>query len=391
MTEFEKKYYRDRQGSGSVKWDGLEAFFGDGGLMPLWVADMDFSCPDCVRQAMEGLAQNNLYGYFMPPQDAFDAFYRWERDRHGYEIKPEWVRYTHGVVTAIYRLISALTQKGDACAILTPSYYPFMDAVRDTGRRLVCSRLKNDGGYYTPDYKDFEKKIIENRVKLFIMSSPQNPVGRIWKREELAALLDICARHKVYVISDEIHQDIELFGNKHTPAALTYPAEDFLITVTAATKTFNLAGLSHSTAIIESEEIRRRYDEYAKTLHGGDNITGYVAAAAAYVGGEKWLSDCLLQTEHNAMLIKSELERGLPAAVLSPLEGTYLQWIDLGAYLTADKIEAAMKEKCRLAVDYGSQFFPDNEPGECHIRVNLATSSENIKEAARRLALLARG
>ncbi len=387
MTEFERKYYRDRRGTGCAKWDGLERMFGRKDLIALWVADMDFSCPDSVREAMSRLAEMNTYGYSFPSEGYYEAFISWERGRHGYEVRREWIRNTPGVVSGIYSFIGALTEKGDACMILTPCYYPFMDAVRDTGRRLVCSGLKNEGGRYRPDYEDFEKKIIEEDVKLFILCSPHNPVGRVWKREELKRLLELCERRGVYVISDEIHQDLILSGYEHITAARAYPCDKFAVTLTAASKTFNLAGLSHSFAIVPDEGIRKRFDDYCRPFHGGLASVGYVAAQAAYEGGGKWLEGCLETIEENAKCLRGALSEKLPKAVVSPLEGTYLQWLDLAAYLTPDNIRAVVQDKCGLAVDYGSWFYtPEDGKDDCHIRLNLATSRENVETAVNRLA-----
>ncbi|MBO4330528.1 MAG: aminotransferase class I/II-fold pyridoxal phosphate-dependent enzyme [Oscillospiraceae bacterium] len=388
MTEFEKKYYRDRRGTGCAKWDALSPEYGSE-LLSMWVADMDIACPDSVREIMLKAAEENLYGYFMPPAEWTAAFTAWEKERHGYEVRPEWLRHTHGVVTAIYRFLSALTQKGDACMILTPCYYPFMSAINDTGRRLVCSRLKNDAGYYTPDFEDIEDKIKKENVKALVLSSPHNPVGRVWTAEELRTVKEICAGYGVYIISDEIHQDITLFGSRHIPTALAGGDNDRLTTLTAATKTFNLAGLSLSAAIVENADLRAKYDEYALELHGGSNITGYLASMAAYRDGKKWLEGCIDQIERNAMLFRSETERLLPGAVLSPLEGTYLQWVDLSGYVGADELEDIMKKELSLAVDCGSMFFPPEDgKGDCHVRINLATSAANAAEAARRLGRL---
>jgi cystathionine beta-lyase len=386
MTEFEKKYYYDRRGTGCAKWDGLERMFGRSDLIALWVADMDFRCPESVQKAMQELVELNTYGYTSPKNEYFDAFVNWEKQRHGYEIQKDWIRHTPGVVSGIYRFIGALTEKGDACIILSPCYYPFMHAVNDTGRRLVCSHLKNDNGYYTPDYEDFEKKIVDERVKVFILCSPHNPVGRVWKKEELARLLEICERRGVYVISDEIHQDLTLSGNKHVTAALAYPCDKFTVTLTAASKTFNLAGLSHSMAIVPDGEIRKRFDDYCKTFSGGNASTGYTAVQAAYEGGKEWLDGCLETIEGNADYLRETFKKELPKAVVSPLEGTYLQWIDLAAYVTPDNIKDIVQERCGLAVDYGSWFYTEADgKSDCHIRMNLATSRENIETAVNRL------
>ena len=398
MTDFEKRYYWDRRGSGCAKWDGMAHSFGGDDLIAMWVADMDFRCPDSVQEAMEKLVKMNTYGYTFPAPSYYSTFVDWEKTRHGCDVKREWIRYTPGVVVGIYRALGALTQPGDACLILSPCYYPFMSAVEDTGRRLVCSLLRNEGGYYTPDYADFEETIVREDVKAFVFCSPQNPVGRVWKQEEIARLLEICEAHGVYVISDEIHQDLELTG-KHVPVLSAYPCEKFAVLLTAASKTFNLAGLSHSFAVIPDPELRKKYDDYCKPFTGFNaNMTGYIAIEAAYRGGMEWLEGCLDLLRRNARLVEDIFAAELPKAVVSPLEGTYLQWVDLSAYLKPDQLLDVVQTRCKLAVDWGHQFFPSEsrsagdlaavEAGkqDCHIRLNLATSEANVRLAAERLA-----
>ena len=397
MTEFEKKYYWDRRGSGCAKWDGMARGFGSGDLIAMWVADMDFRCPDSVGEAMEKLAKMNTFGYSFPSPGYYQSFVQWEHERHGYTVKPEWIRYSPGVVCGIYRAIGALTQPGDSCIILSPCYYPFMSAVEDTGRRLVCSMLREENGQYTIDFQDFEDTIVREKVKLFVLCSPHNPVGRIWKKEELADLLRICEKHGVWVVSDEIHHDLEISG-KHTPILAAYPCEHFTVMLTAASKTFNMAGLSHSMVIIPDAEVRKKYDAYCKPFTGiNANMTGYILVEAAYRGGREWLDGCLETLRSNVRIVEEILGAGLPEAVITPLEGTYLQWIDLAPYVSRERLEDVVLKQCRLAVDWGHQFFPkeSRSPGDlkavelgktdCHIRLNLATSEEYVRTAAERL------
>ncbi len=399
MTEFEKRYYWDRRGSGCAKWDGMGHGFGGGDdLIAMWVADMDFRAPDSVEEAMLKIVKQNTYGYTFPTPGYYKSFIDWETERHGYTPRPEWIRYSPGVVCGIYRSIGALTQPGDACIILSPVYYPFMSAVEDTGRRLVCSMLKEENGYYTPDLQDFEDTIVRENAKLFILCSPHNPVGRIWKKEELAALLQICEKHGVWVVSDEIHHDLEVSG-KHVPILAAYPCEKFTVMLTAASKTFNLAGLCHSMVIIPDPDVRKKYDTYCKpftSMHA--NMTGFIAIEAAYRGGREWLEGCLETIRQNAALVEDILGQALPEAVVSPLEGTYLQWVDLAPYVSRDKLEDVVLKQCRLAVDWGHQFYPGESRGpwdekvvelgrkDCHIRLNLATSEAYVRTAAERLA-----
>lgn len=395
--DFEERYYWDRRGSGCSKWDGLQAVFGDGDLLAMWVADMDFRCPDSVQEAMGKLVSANTYGYTFPAQGYYDAFIDWERERHGYAVEQSWIRYTPGVVCGIYRFLGALTEPGDAVLILSPAYYPFMSAVEDTGRRLVCSLLKNEGGRYTPDFADMEAVIQREKVKAFILCSPHNPVGRIWTREELGEMLRICEKYGVYVISDEIHHDLEVSG-KHIPTLAACPCEKFTVMLTAASKTFNLAGLAHSFAVIPDEGLRKRFDDYCRPFIGmSANMTGYVAIEAAYRGGAEWLSGCLELIRENARYVSETLPAALPGVTVSPLEGTYLQWVDLSAYLRPEELKRVVQDECRLAVDWGHQFFPSGATGsgdeaaaaagkrDAHIRLNLATSRANTRLAVTRL------
>jgi len=377
----EQLIYRDRRGTNSMKWNSLKRIgFHRDDLLGLWVADMDFAAPECVRRAMAEAAEFGVFGYDAAPQAYYDGFIRWEKTYHGYEVQREWLRFAPGVVTGFYWLIRLLTEPGDGVVILTPVYYPFMSAIQDQGRRLVKCELVNTDGVYSVDYADFEAKIEKENVKAFLFCSPHNPIGRIWRAEELETMLAICRRHGVKVISDEIHHDFEHPGHKHIPAATVGDYGDIVSTLTAPSKSFNLAGLQNSIVILPDEELRRKYDALLKDVHiNGGNAMGYIAAAAAYNGGRPWLESVLKRVEDNDALLRSILGRGLPKAVISPLEGTYLSWIDLGAYVAPEDMKTAMEDRCGLALDYGTQFGGD---APCHIRVNLATSAEIVEKAA---------
>ena len=241
----------------------------------------------------------------------------------------------------------------------------------------------NTNGIYTIDYEDFERKIAEENVRVFILCSPHNPIGRIWTRDELAKMLEICRRRGVKVISDEIHHDFELGGHRHTPTLAVGEYGDMVAMLTAPSKTFNLAGLQNSFVILPDKGIRDRYDAALRDVHiMGGNSLGNVAAAAAYTGGADWLESVLRTVEDNDALFRARLAEGLPKAVISPLEGTYLLWVDLSAYVAPEDIKTVMEERCGLALDYGTQFG-GNAP--CHIRVNLATDGAVVEEAAARL------
>ena len=381
----EQLIYRDRRGTNSMKWNNLKRIgFSRDDLLGLWVADMDFAAPECVRKAMMEAADYGVFGYDAAPQAYYDGFMNWEKTYHGYEVQREWLRFAPGVVTGFYWLIRLLTEPGDGVIILTPVYYPFMSAIEDQGRKLVKCELVNTNGIYSVDYEDFEAKIARENVKAFLFCSPHNPVGRIWRQEELETMLSICRKHGVKVISDEIHHDFEHPGHRHIPTAVVGDYGDMVFTLTAPSKTFNLAGLQNSIAILPDEELRKKYDALLKDIHiHGGNAMGFIAAAAAYNGGRPWLGSILKTVEENDAILRKILAEGLPKAIVSPLEGTYLSWVDLGAYVSAENIKSAMEDKCGLALDYGTQFGGD---APCHIRVNLATSADIVEKAAHLLA-----
>lgn len=376
--------YKDRLGTDCNKWDGCEEKFGDENLLPLWVADMDFEAPSCVKQALKKYVDFGVFGYYQIPNRYYEAFINWEKTYHDYDVKKEWIRFAPGVVPAFNWLIHILTNERDGVLITPPVYYPFKDAVVNNNRTLVESPLMRLEDHYELDYEDFERKIKEQNVKLFIFCTPHNPVGRVWKRDEIVKVLDICKKYGVYVIADEIHQDIIMDGYQKVTAAATGNYDEIMVTLTAATKTFNLAGCQNSIVVIPNESLRKRYDDYLTRLRiTGGNAFGYIAVQSAYEGGRKWLDEVLNIIEENYHLMKSILEEKLPKVWIPKLEGTYLMWIDLGAYVSADEIESVIQKDCGLAVDYGSWF--GGEAYGTFIRVNLATREENIRLAAEKI------
>lgn len=384
--EFEKHYSRDRHNSNSYKWDAMYTKFGTNDLIPLWVADMDFSAPECVKDRFCQIIDYGIYGYYIPPESYYDAIISWEEKKHNYSIKKEWLRYLSGVVPGIYWFINILTKPSEHVLILTPSYYPFMEAVNNTGRQLVTCELINTEGQYSIDYEKFENCIIANDVKAFVLCSPHNPTGRVWKVEELQKMLDICVCHKVYVISDEIHQDIVSPGFIHHPSATTGNYNEYLVTLTAASKTFSIAGLKNAYCIIPSETIRNKFDAYVSTIQQLNKgaIFGYAAVEAVYSEGEDWLKNVLEIIDNNYHYIVNTLRKKAPKAIITPLEGTYLVWIDLGAYIKSDDLEDFIIRKCGIAVDFGKWFYPNNS-SDTHIRINVATPRKNIHDSINKL------
>lgn len=373
----------DRRNTDCGKWDGLKDTYGRDGLQAMWVADMDFKAPECVLNAINDYIKTGVFGYYKPRESYAEAFIDWERKYHGYEVKKEWVCFSPGVVPAINWFLHFMTNEGDAVIVQTPIYYPFMDGVKHNKRKLIMCDLVNTNGVYTIDFDAFEKQIAENDVKVFIMSSPHNPSGRVWTKEELKTMLDICRKHNVFVIADEIHQDI-VFSGTQIPAATVGDYDDMLVTLTAASKTFNLAALQNSFIVIPNAELRAKYDEFKEGIRlRQGNPFGYVAAEAAYRYGREWFENVKKIIYGNYLYIKDTFAARLPKAVVTPLEATYLMWIDLGAYVSAENMHDFIQNKCELAFDYGDWF--GGERFGTHVRINLATSREMVEKAAERI------
>lgn len=376
----EELRYVDRRNTKCNKWDAQTEMFGEEGLHAMWVADMDFEAPQCVKEALREYVEQGVYGYYAIPDSYYESFMNWEAKRHGLEVKREWIRFTPGVVAAFHWFVQLFSKESEAVMVTTPVYYPFLHAVNNNNRKLIESDLVIKDGTYMMDYEDIERKIVEHDVKAFILCSPHNPAGRVWKKEELKQLFDICKKHGVYVISDEIHQDLVLGENKHTSSLLVGDYDDIMVAIKAPSKTFNLAGGQNALVVIPDEKIREMWDQYVSgnRVKGGSAF-GYIAAEAAYTGGEAWLDSLLKQVEENFHYLKNELAVRLPEAVVTTLEGTYLAWVDLGAYVSVDGMKDWVQKRARLAVDYGDWF--GGERFGTHIRMNLATSLENVKIA----------
>lgn len=400
----EQIIYRERKNTDCVKWDVLQDMYGQDDLLALWVADMDFQVPACVQQSLRDYVDAGVFGYYKVPDRYHEAFMAWEKQYHGYEVQKEWIRFAPGVVPAINWLVQVMTEPGDGIGVMTPVYYPFMNAVNDNGRKLVNCPLKKvtvedidsdssqyEGlteGTYTMDLEKFEILAAAGEMKLFILCSPHNPVGRVWTRQELRGLLTICDTYGVFVLADEIHQDIIAGDRVQIAAATVAPNTDRLVTMTAATKTFNLAGVQNSFVIIPSEEVRARWDALTEPMHiNNGNAFGYIAVASAYAGGRQWLDQVLQIIRSNFEYMRDTLKVQLPLIQVHPLEGTYLSWVDLSAYVRPEDMKTIVQEKARLAVDYGDWFGGEAYGAQyagC-IRLNLATSRENIEEAVDRL------
>jgi cystathionine beta-lyase len=378
----------DRYNTNSLKYDFAVERGKPRGLIPLWVADMDFRTAPCVTEALVKSAEHSIFGYSDTKKNGtcFAAVRKWFAERLDFEVKSDWLVKAPGVVFALYAAVRASTAAGDGVLIQPPVYYPFREAVQATGRRLVTSPLSYTGGKYEINFRDFEDQIINNNVKAFILCSPHNPVGRVWTKSELAKMGDICLKYNVIVISDEIHCDFVYGTVKHTVFGSIN--EKFLnnsILCTAPSKTFNLAGLQEANIFIANPALRSRFrEEAANTGYSQLNTMGLVACEAAYSGGGEWLDELLTYLEKNYNYVKEFINTNLPKIHVVELEGTYLLWLDLNAYgLSEEELETIITAKARLWVSKGSSF---GDEGKGFIRVNIACPLATLEKAFNQLA-----
>ena len=380
--DFIKTYGVERRGTNSLKWDSLKDIFGEDDLTPLWVADTEFKTVPEVIEALKKRIEHGAFGYGKIPDTYYDAFFTWQK-RHGMVLKREEIRFDTGIVSSIYTMVNAFTKSGEPVLLCTPVYYPFSDAINNSGRIIAECELDNSGGRYSLDLDKFEKVIAQSQAKLFILCSPHNPVGRVWAEEELRGMLEICRKYGVIVVSDEVHQDFTSPGCRFISASLIADGKykDMLITLNSGSKTFNLAGLIHSHVIIQSEELRKRYDAYIKSVgQPSMNVLGFVGMEAAFRYGSEWIEGLNGVIQKNYAHMKDEFAAKAPRAIITPLEGTYLMWMDLRSYIGTGPTPDFIQKKCRLAVDVGEWFIEHG--GEGFIRINLATLPKYVEYAA---------
>lgn len=382
MKNFDFDHIIDRRDTGSMKWDT-----GDKDLLPLWVADMDFTAPPAVIEALKTRVDHGIFGYAAPSKDLDGLLCGWLKRRHGWETDPEHYRFCPGVVPAVNILIQAMTQPGDKVILQTPVYYPFFEAVRNNGRQIFENPLAFDGQRYEMDFDDLEAKASDPRATLLVLCSPHNPVGRVWTREELERLGRICAENGVFVVADEIHCDLIHRGFRHVPFASL--GDDFArnsATCVAPSKTFNLAGLQYSTVIIPDGKARQRFTNIMVSLGiKRSNLIGLAAAEAAYRDGEAWLEALLDYLGGNLALVRDFVKERLEGVRLIEPEGTYLAWLDFSALgLSQEDLEKLMREKAKVWLDEG-YIFGSGGPG--FERVVLACPRKILREALERIAV----
>jgi len=372
----------DRRNTYSIKYNPAARGKPDD-VLPMWVADMDFQAPNCVCDALAEQVRHGIFGYSEPDTAFFEAVRKWFEQRFAWEVQPEWLTVTLGVVSAIYAAVQALTKPGDGIVIQQPVYYPFESAVKRLGRRLLVNELVFEGGRYSIDFDDFEWKI--KQAKLFILCSPHNPVGRVWSREELTRMGKICLRHGVVIVADEIHEDFVYPGHRHLVfAELDHDFSDITVTCTSASKTFNLAGLTQANIFISNTTMRNSFRrEYANFGLSQPGVMGLVACKAAYEGGAQWLEDLLGYLSGNISLIREFLQTRIPKIKLVEPEGTYLAWLDCSALgLSVPELEELVTNKAKLWLDGGTMF---GAGGKGFQRVNAACPRSVLLDGLKRL------
>ncbi|MDR1573232.1 MAG: pyridoxal phosphate-dependent aminotransferase [Clostridiales Family XIII bacterium] len=375
----------DRRNTNSLKYDFAAERGMPDGLLPLWVADMDFRSPPCVLSALHAAAEHGVFGYSAPKDDWFDPVLHWFSTHFDYEIRREWIVQSPGVVFALSAAVRAFTDEGDGVLIQRPVYYPFSNVIRLNNRRIVNNPLFLADGSYRIDFEDFERKLVENKVKLFIFCSPHNPVGRVWRREELERLGAICQRHGCVIVSDEIHCDFVFPGHRHTVFAGLSPAlAESIVTCTAPSKTFNLAGLQISNIVIRNEALRRKFSkEVHRVGYDEAGAFGLAACHAAYESGGDWLRALRAYLTDNLSFLRDFLRDRLPRVRLIEPEGTCLIWMDFRELgLSAAALDELIVKKAGLWLDGGTMF---GEEGAGFQRINIACPRDTLRQALVRL------
>jgi len=382
MFDFDKII--NREYTASVKYDLRTDYFGKADVLPMWVADMDFETPEFIRNAVIQRAGHPIYGYSIRTDDFYQSIIRWLDSRHNWKVEKEWILFSPGVVPAINFAVQALTRPGDGIIVQPPVYFPFFNAIKNNNRKQVLNPLMLKDGKYTFDFDDLEQKA--KQAVMLLLSSPHNPVGRCWQKGELERLGEICVRNNVIILSDEIHGDLILPGFKQiSTASLSKEIADLTLTCIAPSKTFNLAGLATSSVIISNPEMRNTFETTLEKVHiSNGNLFGTVASMAAYNNGDVWLDELMTYVRNNYLLLKEAIETEFETLDITPLEATYLAWVDFRKTgLSNKEIKDKLILKAGLGLSHGPLF---GIGGDGFQRMNLAAPQSVIEEAIHRLS-----
>ena len=376
----------DRRGTGAYKLEQCEAVFGTADVQPLWVADMDFRTPDFILDAIRHRLEHPVLGYTVTPPAYYDCVVRWVRDRHGWDIRPEWMGFLAGIVPGLAHAVNAFTQPGDEVIVQPPVYPPFLHVPEKNGRRVVCNPLREVDGRFEMDFDDLEAKITP-KTQLFILCNPHNPGGRTWDADTLRRLADICSRRGVLVLSDEIHADMALPGNRHIPfATLSEAAARNSLTYMAPSKTFNIPGLISSFYVIPDPELRQRFAAYLDSSElNTPNIFAVVATLAAYtVRGNEWRRQMLDYVQGNVDFVVAFCRERMPAVRPMVPQASFLVWLDFSACgLDSEALQHKMVHEAKVGLNQGTTF---GAGGERHLRLNVACPRARVCEALERMA-----
>jgi len=383
-----KKYDFDeiipREGTNCIKYDGREWIFKTNDVLPLWVADMDFRTPNFIVEAIKKRAEHEIFGYTFKPESYFKSIIGWMQRRHNWEVQKEWISFSPGVVAGLTLAVETFSNPGDEVVVQPPVYFPFFDCVKGTRRKLVENPLKLENGRYTFDFEDLKSKITGN-TKLLLLCNPQNPGGMVWTKEELQELSSICLKNNIMVISDEIHSDLVFEGHKHIPfASISEEAASNSVVFMAPSKTFNVAGLSSSVAIIPNKTNFARYERALGVGHlGMGNIFGTVALEAAYFHGDGWLAQMLDYIWDNYLFLEKFMSEKLPKVKVMKPEATYLIWLNFREYgMNDDELFKFTINEAKVGLNNGAKF---GTGGEGWLRINIGCPRNTLEEALERL------
>lgn len=376
-----------RKGTNSEKWDSIDKTYHEADLLPMWVADMDFATPDFIREAISDALNQKVLGYVMEPDTLYEAIIQWEASQHQIQLEKEHILFSPGVVPSIALAIETLTQVGEAVMIHDPVYTPFHGMVEKNNRKVVTSPLMIENGQFVMDFQDIEAKFISEKVRLFVLSNPQNPGGRVWSKDELHALLSLCKKHQVYCVSDEIHSDLIFAPHHFTSAfAIDDSFNELLIVLNAATKTFNMAGVKHSMIYVKDAMLRNKLIQaQAKSEQNTINTFGYAATEAAYRHGKDWLKELIAYIHENQRLFMDFFAKELPHISILKPEGTYLIWIDCKALGLSDQaLKERLIHKGKIVLSPGIDYGLN---GSGWMRVNLGCPKETLEDGLQRLKI----
>lgn len=375
----------NRDGTNCVKYDLRNEIFGNKDIIPMWIADTDFRCPDFIIKAIKERLNHEIFGYSFRPAEYYRSISHWLSDIHGWQIEDEWISFCPGIVSALNICTLSFTRPGDSIIVQPPVYPPFFPSVESHGRNLVMNPLKETDGRWTMDF-DSLSNLISEQTKMIIICNPHNPVGRAWNYEELKKLTDICLKNNILILSDEIHCDLVLQGNVHTNiAGISKEVSDIAVTCIAPSKTFNLGGLSTSSVIISNPILRKYFNKTIERIHiSNGNIFGTVASIAAYTEGKEWRNKFLEYINRNIILTEEFFRKNIPEIIPVHPEATYMIWLDcrkLG--MTGSELQDFFVNKAGVGLNEGSTFGPG---GEGFMRMNLATTSSLVLKALDRIA-----